>query len=766
MKLGQISPPFTGLAVQQFKLLLTGKSPADFLLVPEAKTSSHKVPHKLRGTVKTHLDSLLDFNRQGFAAFMMVNTSDGKGTKDANVIAVNAVFIDYDGDDWAKLTTDELLVKFDLKPHIIVNSSPGHHHVYWLVTEFPLADFKTTQQALAAKFDADPKVCNLARVMRLPGTLNHKGSKPFRVKMLHCDKTLPRYTKDEVIQDLSLNSQPQPCAKPIQSTPSVATHLITDHGEHHRLNDEEIRFLLAAIPSDDRNVWVKVGMGLHADLGEDGRPLFLDWSSTSSKFDLNEAIRQWQSFNKERVDGITLGTVRFLADKHQRSISTVTMGPVTFFDLPSLLLDQVGETIKYAPYQKHWYTYVNGIWHTASTFAEGVVREFLQRFITQQPKHHLVAKCASAAGISELLRLACTDSRFHITPEVFDATPELIGLRYLASMGNPDIKTLDLRSGAVRSSLPTDYLTKTVGVQYDPQALCPRFMSFLDEISDGDGEMVEALQIAFGYALFGHVREQVMFVLIGKGSNGKGVLLNVMRHVCGDYATTISYTLIKKHSTNPNAATPALAPLAGSRLVSCSEFDKSDKLEESLIKNITGADTISYRANYGEQSSFTPVSKIFLTTNHFPKIAFDNEAMWRRFFPFHMKKQFKDGSRIRDLEEQLKVEGPGILNWLIEGATKYHNRGSLLWPESSHRYFAGLRKNSDTVGNWLKDCCRMVKDGAVTSKVAYDSYKAHAKNNNTTAVSATDFKKVLQAKGFHHKRRSDANVFIGIFINE
>lgn len=198
----------------------------------------------------------------------------------------------------------------------------------------------------------------------------------------------------------------------------------------------------------------------------------------------------------------------------------------------------------------------------------------------------------------------------------------------------------------------------------------------------------------------------------------------------------------------------------------CSEFDKSDKLEESLIKNITGADIISYRANYGEQSYFIPVSTIFLAANNFPKIAFDNEAMWRRLFPFHMKKVFKDSNRIRDLEEQLKSEGPGILNWLVQGAIKYHDSGALLWPEASRRFLSSLRKDSDTVGNWLKDCCRMLDDGAVAAKVAYDSYKTHAKNNNTPAITAKEFKKVLQDKKISPKRRSDANVFIGIVINE
>lgn len=50
-----------------------------------------------------------------------------------------------------------------------------------------------------------------------------------------------------------------------------------------------------------------------------------------------------------------------------------------------------------------------------------------------------------------------------------------------------------------------------------------------------------------------------MFILIGEGSNGKGVLLNTMKHVFGAYATTVSYSLLKKHNTNPNAPTPALS---------------------------------------------------------------------------------------------------------------------------------------------------------------------------------------------------------------
>lgn len=297
-----------------------------------------------------------------------------------------------------------------------------------------------------------------------------------------------------------------------------------------------------------------------------------------------------------------------------------------------------------------------------------------------------------------------------------------------------------------------------------PDAKCPRFLTFLSQITGEDGQLLEALHIAFGYAMFGHVRDQVMFILIGEGSNGKGVLLNTMKHVFEAYATTVSYSLLKKHNTN--APTPALAPMVGARLVQSSEFGEGEKLEEALVKNITGSDPISYRQNYGSQTTFKPQCQIFLSSNYFPRISFEHEAMWRRLFAIRFTKKFAGDQCNSNLEEQLKAEASGILNWLIEGAVKYHRSGKLLWPESTLKYLNALKQGADTVGTWLKNSCRQVEAGAVAASDAYASYKLFTRNNNQSPIGVKVFKGVMVNRGYQAKRRNSGNVFVGLVINE
>ncbi len=57
--------------------------------------------------------------------------------------------------------------------------------------------------------------------------------------------------------------------------------------------------------------------------------------------------------------------------------------------------------------------------------------------------------------------------------------------RYLFNCNNG---TLDLRTMQFRDHTPEDRLTKIAPVKYDPNAVCPRFTSFIDEIMSGDKE--------------------------------------------------------------------------------------------------------------------------------------------------------------------------------------------------------------------------------------------------------------------------------------
>ena len=142
-------------------------------------TSRHRagMTRVLHGSLAQHGATLARLNASGAGVFVMVNAGDGKARKAGNVQSVRACFADLDGAPLAPVQA------FPLQPHIIVESSPGRWHAYWLTEGAPLALFKPMQHAIAQRFGADPKVCDLPRVMRLPGFFHCKGE-PFLSRVI------------------------------------------------------------------------------------------------------------------------------------------------------------------------------------------------------------------------------------------------------------------------------------------------------------------------------------------------------------------------------------------------------------------------------------------------------------------------------------------------------------------------------------------------------------------------------------------------------
>ena len=118
---------------------------------------------------------LKNINDQGAGVFLTINETDGKGRETRNITKVRAIYVDLDGADVNPVLQE--------MPHMVVESSPGKFHGYWLVKDFPLEAFKATQQRLIKEFGGDKAVCDLPRVMRVPGYVHHKGE-PFTTQIV------------------------------------------------------------------------------------------------------------------------------------------------------------------------------------------------------------------------------------------------------------------------------------------------------------------------------------------------------------------------------------------------------------------------------------------------------------------------------------------------------------------------------------------------------------------------------------------------------
>ncbi len=170
-----------------------------------------------------------------------------------------------------------------LEPHIIVQSSPGKWHVYWLVdVDFPLDMFTPIQKAIAAKYGTDDKVNDLSRVMRLPDFYHCKGEQEM-VTLEQINKKLPRYSYGQIIEGLDLDLEPNWLALPVPDymLKAVAENRDLTNGIvlPRRETGEVAEMLRYLNPGCGYADWRDVSFALAEEFGEEGRDLFISWSA-------------------------------------------------------------------------------------------------------------------------------------------------------------------------------------------------------------------------------------------------------------------------------------------------------------------------------------------------------------------------------------------------------------------------------------------------------------------------------------------------------
>jgi len=246
-------------------------------------------------------------------------------------------------------------------------------------------------------------------------------------------------------------------------------------------------------------------------------------------------------------------------------------------------------------------------------------------------------------------------------------------------------------------------LTKVMPVEYDPDAKCPRFDEFLQQIQPNI-EMRRFLQRWFGLSMSGLDIQKLAF-FHGGGANGKSVLVDLMARMMGDYAATAKIeSLTGKNKKSGSDSQPDLIPLIGARMVRTSEPEEGERLQEGLIKALTGGEPMMVRALYTDMITFQPIFKLTISGNHLPDIRGGDDGIWRRLMLVNFPVQIAEKNRIpkKELDDILWVERAGILNWLVEGLLEYL-QGGLREPDEVMSATESYRKDSDPIGTFLGD---------------------------------------------------------------
>lgn len=288
---------------------------------------------------------------------------------------------------------------------------------------------------------------------------------------------------------------------------------------------------------------------------------------------------------------------------------------------------------------------------------------------------------------------------------------------------------IDLRSGMLRPGTREDRITRGIGIGYDPQAICPRFDKFLMEIMCGNEEMVAYLWRVLGYVLTGETNERAFFMMHGNGRNGKSTLVETMQSLVGSYSQPARFeTFLQKYQTR-NDPRDDLAILAGARLVVAQEADESKTLDVSLIKTLSGGDKVVARFLYGLNFSFRPTFKLFLVTNHTPKISESSHALWDRLHYIPFEKRFEEDEIDPRLVFKLIAELPGILARAVTGCIEWQREG-LAPPAKVVNAGDTLHESMDLMACWIEECCAIVAEAKIRHSAIYENYAQWCKKNN------------------------------------
>ncbi len=277
--------------------------------------------------------------------------------------------------------------------------------------------------------------------------------------------------------------------------------------------------------------------------------------------------------------------------------------------------------------------------------------------------------------------------------------------------------------------------------------------------------MIRYIQKAVGYSLSGSTSEQCVFFLYGTGRNGKSTFLDTVRAMLGDYAANAQPETIMVSPKSAGGARSDIARLKGTRFVTTVEPNEGMRLDEGLIKQLTGGDPVTTRFQYSSEFEFVPEFKIWMATNHKPIIRGTDTGIWRRIHLVPFGVQIPESKVDRSLPLKLRKELPAILKWAVDGYGLYKSEGLRL-PSAALNAVNDYRREMDVVSAFISACCT-VGGGMEQSSALYAVYCKWASDNNEYKMSHTRFTtELLKKDGIERKRERDAIYFKGLTLQD
>ena len=416
---------------------------------------------------------------------------------------------------------------------------------------------------------------------------------------------------------------------------------------------------------------------------------------------------------------------------------------------------------RHIPELNKFVVFIDDMWGYASASAIELATKTVARSILTE-----AAACSSDQMEAQLIRWQQYSESRSGRKNILELVKGELSLPFSKIDENKDLigcknGVVDLQSQTLLPPNRNNFVVSKMAVSFDPGAIAPRFGEFINEVTGGDKQVATYLQGVFGMMLLGRNPKQIMLMLVGFGSNGKSLLLEIMLDIFGDYGISVEPELfLESRNADASRPRPEVVKLAGKRLCVTSEPPKGLGLNENLIKRLTGGDTLSARIPYAkEEVSFRPNVVPIMSSNHDVRIEGTDHGIWRRIkqVPFNVK---FEPDKEKGLDQKLLSERDGIFNWLLKGVKIYLDNGLTEPPaiaENTKRY----RASQDVVSEWITDCC-LINQGDEKQKILYGSYLGWCRSNNYKPLDSRDLYAELRGKGHAVNRSRNGKPVIGL----
>ena len=433
--------------------------------------------------------------------------------------------------------------------------------------------------------------------------------------------------------------------------------------------------------------------------------------------------------------------------------------------------DQFATVLKFNAVDKKWFFFNGSYWQEdiGNQRVELAAERVANSIKKEKPELSFSTKTDEDKAMNEWYRFQ-KDSRSHMAKmHMIDEFKKYVIVKHGEfdkedMLLNTESGYVDLSSGELHDhDIDKKFSHQTVA-EYSDNVDAPLWEKFLNQIFNNDEELIHYVQKAIGYSFTGSVDEQCLFILNGRGRNGKSVFSNVVSDVAGNYAKQMNVQTIVAKKNQSGSANSDIARLEGARIVTSSELNEGDRFDESLVKQLTGGDKILARFLYGSEFEYKPKFKIWMATNHLPIIRGTDDGIWRRIkiIPFNI--QIPKEKVDKKLEYKLKAEYTGILNWIVQGAIMWQQEG-LEDPEAVTKVIETYRAEMDPLDAFLEECCTTGQNYSIKARDMYDAYHEWAKESEEYKMSMTKFGREMSKKLLRVKRR-DGWYYVGLKLKE